>query len=828
MADKKDDKNPYGFKDIEDSLKTKYDNLNGFGGGFGGGSFSGGGASGDYDNLNGFSGGFGGGSFGGGGASGDYDNLKGFGGGFGGGSFGGGGANGDYNSKNPDKPSNREYKVLEKLKDFIGKAESQNNYSAMVGMKIDNSILSKNISELEKEKGSQFALGRFQIQMRTAKDVLKKAKINPDTFVFDEKGQDQIFKLILQRKGYDDFISGKIDKKKFGTNLSKEWAALSKNEKNESNYKGVGNNKANRSWDETMEVLEEHKPFTDSERIDAYNNYQKEISQIGETGNSLQQLNEIKKRYSNKYGAENLNLGRELSNYNNKVEWESNNPEYAEAKKAEEEAKKIQRKIDTGEIHKHRAGDARNKINNLNKKRNYLFGKIKQRDLDRIENENLESLKLEDVGTDAYNAKLKVYNKSKSKNENLSQQLKNEDFYNKNYKTGGGGFTNRHREFHNRPFVDTPDFKAEDYYSNNNEDIKFIDYNKNEEDENGKKEGEREREKKGEVNNETKEEVIKEKENKDDILFGTPFQTTQAPSMYSDDTKEEGSAKDFLKNNPLAPLTALTGITSAIDAKKSVNIPSVEDTTKLSDAFYEHLNNLETISKRGFTPEEEANFLKNANDGYNASMQNAVRASGGNRAQVLNQANGLNANRNDSLLDFASNDAEMQRRNLDNYGKALQYKEQFQVQKDVRQQTYDLQHKNLKFQQELQSREGSAMLAASSIGSVLKDVKEYKQVGKGSQFDKFLNLRNKNLENDMMTVNPNTGKFYKNSQEFDNVRNQMEGLNSWENNIKSSNSLTKEQADWYNNFDFKGKTDVSSKVKNYEEFDELYNNRTIQ
>jgi hypothetical protein len=130
------------------------------------------------------------------------------------------------------------------LADFIGGLESGNDYTKMVGGAKDESVLGKTIDQLNSEKGGQFAMGRYQIQMRTASEVLKNAGIDTSSFKFDKAGQDKIFELLLKRRGIDDFMSGKITEDQFAKNLSMEWAALPENASGKGFYDGVGTNKS--------------------------------------------------------------------------------------------------------------------------------------------------------------------------------------------------------------------------------------------------------------------------------------------------------------------------------------------------------------------------------------------------------------------------------------------------------------------------------------------------------------------------------------------------------------------------------------------------------
>jgi len=152
------------------------------------------------------------------------------------------------------KPPNTEAAIKD-LGTFIGNKETTTgSYTKLVGGKEDPSILNKTVSQLESERGGQFAMGKYQIQMRTAREVLTNKGIDPTTFKFNEAGQDQLYKMLLERRGLDDFLSGKIDENEFATNLAKEWASMPVPEdgnyngrflkKGQSYYAGDGSNAA--------------------------------------------------------------------------------------------------------------------------------------------------------------------------------------------------------------------------------------------------------------------------------------------------------------------------------------------------------------------------------------------------------------------------------------------------------------------------------------------------------------------------------------------------------------------------------------------------------
>lgn len=135
---------------------------------------------------------------------------------------------------------------------FLGAKESGNSYTKLVGGREDTSIMEKTVNQLNNEFGGQFAMGRYQIQMRTAREVLENNGQDPGSFVFNKEGQDQIYQMLLVRRGLNEYLSGEISDEKFARNLSKEWAALPADAGGRSYYAGVGTNKAHLSWDDTL------------------------------------------------------------------------------------------------------------------------------------------------------------------------------------------------------------------------------------------------------------------------------------------------------------------------------------------------------------------------------------------------------------------------------------------------------------------------------------------------------------------------------------------------------------------------------------------------
>lgn len=144
---------------------------------------------------------------------------------------GGGGGGGGGAPPGDNTPGDLSASGMEGLANLIGSKESGNSYTKLVGGAEDESIMDKTVSQLQTEKGGQFAMGRYQFQMRTAEWLLKKNGIDPTTFKFDKSGQDKLFELALKNRGLDDYLSGKMTEAEFMKQLAMEWRALPEDER---------------------------------------------------------------------------------------------------------------------------------------------------------------------------------------------------------------------------------------------------------------------------------------------------------------------------------------------------------------------------------------------------------------------------------------------------------------------------------------------------------------------------------------------------------------------------------------------------------------------
>lgn len=150
------------------------------------------------------------------------------------------------------------------LLDFIGNAEAKGNYNAIYG-KADSSkpldqMTVAEILKFQKEHGDKTgssAIGRYQFLEGTLKTLVRDNKISKSA-KFTPELQDQLATDLLERRGLNKYLSGKITAEQFGNRLSREWAALPQltgANAGKSYYAGVGDNNARVSADDFLGAL---------------------------------------------------------------------------------------------------------------------------------------------------------------------------------------------------------------------------------------------------------------------------------------------------------------------------------------------------------------------------------------------------------------------------------------------------------------------------------------------------------------------------------------------------------------------------------------------
>ncbi|MDF2797501.1 MAG: Flagellar protein FlgJ [Devosia sp.] len=115
-------------------------------------------------------------------------------------------------------------------------------------------ITSMTVAELQHHQtngwpANSTAAGAYQFMRATLKDLRKELGLL-DGQVFDANLQDRLGYHLLKRRGYEQFMAGKIGVAEFGKRLAQEWASLpllapaNGNTRGESYYDGDGLNKA--------------------------------------------------------------------------------------------------------------------------------------------------------------------------------------------------------------------------------------------------------------------------------------------------------------------------------------------------------------------------------------------------------------------------------------------------------------------------------------------------------------------------------------------------------------------------------------------------------
>jgi hypothetical protein len=124
----------------------------------------------------------------------------------------------------------------EGLAGFVAKAETGGRFNAYngdwrTGRKGDNNILSLKLNELrsymdKNHPNSSGAVGAYQFMPETAIGLSKQLGMDPSKTIFTPEVQKQLHLRHLKSLGYDDFVSGKMNRQKFGMNIAQQYRAL--------------------------------------------------------------------------------------------------------------------------------------------------------------------------------------------------------------------------------------------------------------------------------------------------------------------------------------------------------------------------------------------------------------------------------------------------------------------------------------------------------------------------------------------------------------------------------------------------------------------------
>ena len=160
----------------------------------------------------------------------------------------------------------------------------------------------------------------------------------------------------------------------------------------------------------------------------------------------------------------------------------------------------------------------------------------------------------------------------------------------------------------------------------------------------------------------------------------------------------------------------------------------VKEYPELSSAMDEHIKQARELANQGFSASEEAQIRNDIDTAYKAGITNLVRGTAGDRARFLAGSGMVDANRAKALLDFAAKDAELQRQNSKQYGELLQFKENYNFEKDSKRRDEELQ-------MQLANKGSAATLASEAVSSIVQNIQDEKMYGKGSLYESAMKAK---------------------------------------------------------------------------------------
>lgn len=139
------------------------------------------------------------------------------------------------------------------LLELIASKESGGDYNIVYGGKRINAtemsindVIAWQKNSTQNEGAASSAVGKYQIIRKTLTGLKEELGLSGDELL-DEAMQDRMAVALLERRGYNDYLSGDLSESRFMKNISMEWASMPKDESGASYYAGDGLNKAHAS-----------------------------------------------------------------------------------------------------------------------------------------------------------------------------------------------------------------------------------------------------------------------------------------------------------------------------------------------------------------------------------------------------------------------------------------------------------------------------------------------------------------------------------------------------------------------------------------------------
>jgi len=180
-----------------------------------------------------------------------------------------------------------------------------------------------------------------------------------------------------------------------------------------------------------------------------------------------------------------------------------------------------------------------------------------------------------------------------------------------------------------------------------------------------------------------------------------------------------GQAKEkisgFLTKHGDSAITALQAGVGLIGLGKALKDIPVEERPKLSGQYEAFQRMSKEMAQSGMDPKTKYAMRNELTNAYSLGIKNALRASGGNRSTFLANAGVLNANRVDGLLKMGAMDSQQRLKNMEHYGKVLNFAEEFALKgKTV--------ENNAKYQEAVRKSEVWGAMGGSIINKILGDM----------------------------------------------------------------------------------------------------------
>lgn len=139
---------------------------------------------------------------------------------------------------------------------------------------------------------------------------------------------------------------------------------------------------------------------------------------------------------------------------------------------------------------------------------------------------------------------------------------------------------------------------------------------------------------------------------------------------------------------------------------------------RINNAFLSYIHEQKRISDLGMNPSDEAAAKQHLADAYQMGIENLTRNASGNRALILgNSANLDNINAH-ALMQLSVEDAKMKEKAFAEYGKAMEYVNNFE-------QTRQIANNERKYQQALQKQAAGASVMAGAFKSMTDALDSY-------------------------------------------------------------------------------------------------------